>query len=223
MSDYSKYLKNINLGDKEVESVESSSMKETSDEEQNNSQVKTKLSSIFNKVKGYVKLSSSETEQERAQRENSTLYKVSQCCGIEKNFKAFLIFLTLGIGITFFSFMFLPMAILAPKKFVSLFSLGCSTLIFSFMFYYGAYDFLSILFNPERKVYTILYFASTILGLYFSFFLKSYFILSLLCTIVQFITVAIFTLSFIPGGKTGINFILGLILAPIKKIFNSNS
>lgn len=224
MSDYTKQLQTIPISGNDVENIRLSSS-DTNDLENNsspsNSPFKSKLSSLFTKVKGYVKLSTSENEQQQSQKQNSFLFKVSQYCQIEKSYKIFLLFLFLGIGITIFSFLFLPMAILAPKKFVSLFSLGCTTTIFSFIFYYGTYDFLSILFNPERRNYSILFFISTIFGLYFSFFVKSYFILSLICTAVQFVIVIIFTLSFIPGGKSGISFILNLISSPIKKFCNS--
>lgn len=216
MTDYSKYLNTISLENNEVESVQPLSSESSIYSDK--SSEKSKFSTLFDKVKGYVRLSTSDSEQQQREKENSYLYKISKIINIERSYKAFFLFLILGIGIIIFSFCFLPMAILAPKKFVSLFSLGCTTTIFSFIFYYGTYEFLSILFNKERRIYSLLFFIVTIFGIYFSFFVKTHFILSLICTSIQFVIVIIFTLSFIPGGKSGINFILNLVLSPIKKI-----
>lgn len=209
--DYSSYLQkqgpNIKLsGDKDTQSssVQSPSI----------------TSGLFSTIKGYMKLSTSEKEIVLPQ-DQSWISRISKKCEVEKSYKLFFLFLFLGLGITFFSFFFLPMILLSPKKFVSLFSLGSSITIFSFIFYYGTYDFLSMLFCKERRLYTIMFISSICLGECFSF-TKSFFLLSLICSIVQMLIMFTFTLSFIPGGRAGITFMWDLVFSPIKRIFSSS-
>lgn len=210
MTDYSSYLQkqgpNIKLSnDKEAQSssLESPSI----------------TSGIFSTIKGYIKLGSSETEV--PPQDQSWISKISKKCEVERSYKLFFIFLFLGLGITFFSFFFLPMIILSPKKFVSLFSLGSSITICSFIFYYGTYDFLSMLFCKERRLYTIMFISSICLGECLSF-TKAFFLLSVICSIVQMLIMFTFSLSFIPGGRTGIAFMWDLVLSPIKRMFTSS-
>ena len=117
------------------------------------------------------------------------------------------------------SFLFLPMILIAPKKFVSLFSMGSLITIFSFIFYYGTYDFLLMLFNKDRRWFTSGFLISVGIGVYFSFY-PTYMIISIICSGFQMIVMFMFILSFIPGGKAGIDFMINIILSPFKKIFS---
>ena len=222
MTDYSSYLKQnkVNFGDPEdIENQGSVDLQEGNSF--NNSQTnggQTVFSTIFSKVKGYVKLSSSEN-QEPEKKDNSIKGRIARFCEVEKSYTAFFIFLFLGLGLMGLSFLFLPMAILAPQKFVALFSLGCLTTISSFIFYYGTSDFLSMLFNQERRWFTFMFLVSMTLGCYFTLG-KSYFIISLVCSGVEMFVMIVFLLSFIPGGKTGISFMFSMVTSPIKRIFS---
>jgi hypothetical protein len=138
---------------------------------------------------------------------------------VQTNYKAF--FIVLGVGIIFliFSLMSLPFVVLFPQKFLSLFSIGSVITLSSFIFIYGTAKYIKMLFEKSRLPYTIAYIVSIVLGVYFAF-IKEYFLYSLICAVVQMITLVIFCLTFIPGGSTGITFILELLKKPIKKLFN---
>ena len=215
MTDYSSKLKkasnyqNLPSSDIDIESgIE------------NKTVTKSSYSSFINKIKNVVKISSTNDKIE-IENNNTLISKISKCFEVEKSYTNFFILLFIGLGLIGFSFFFLPMAILAPKKFVSLFSLGCIVTITSFIFYYGTFDFLLMLFKKDRRLITIGFLLSIGIGLYFSFN-PTYYIISLICTGIQMVVMVMFILSFIPGGKSGINLIISMITSPFKKIFFRN-
>lgn len=218
MTNYSSYLKSNKINFDSPNDIEKEGNVSLESTPTQNQTGKSVFSTVFNTVKGYVKLSSSENA-EPPKEDNSIKSKIVKCCEVERSYTAFFIFLFLGIGLVGLSFLFLPMAILAPQKFVSLFSLGCLTTISSFIFYYGTAEFLNMLFNKERRWFTVMFFVSMFLGIYLAF-IKTYFILSLICSGVELFVMIVFTLSFIPGGKTGISFMFSMVTSPIKRIFN---
>lgn len=135
---------------------------------------------------------------------------------VEKSYTIFFIILFLGMGVIMLSLMFLPLAVINPKKFVSLFSLGSLLIIGSFIFIHGTRDFCGMLFSKTRWVLTTLFLTSIATGVFFSFY-GNYFIIAYICSIFQFITLVTFVLSFIPGGGMGINFIWNLIKSPFSR------
>ena len=187
---------------------------------ENKTESKNSYSSFINKIKNVVKISSTNDKIE-IENNNSLINKISKCFEVEKSYTNFFILLFIGLGLIGFSFFFLPMAILAPKKFVSLFSLGCIVTITSFIFYYGTCDFLLMLFRKDRRFISIGFFFSIFIGFSFSFN-PTYYIISLICTGIQMIVMIMFILSFIPGGKSGINLIISIITSPFKKLFFRN-
>ena len=164
MTDYSSKLKNIsnyqNLPNLDLD-IESGV--------ENKDEKKGIYSNFVNKIKNVVKISSS-NDQIKIEEKNTIINKISKCFEVEKSYTNFFILLFIGLGLIGFSFFFLPMAILAPKKFVSLFSLGCIVTITSFIFYYGTYDFLLMLFRKDRRFISIGFF-------FFIFHFLFYFIL----------------------------------------------
>jgi hypothetical protein len=137
---------------------------------------------------------------------------------VQTNYKAFFIVLAVGIIFVIFSLMSLPFVVIFPQKFVSLFSMGSVITLSSFIFIYGTGKYFKMLFEKSRLHYTIAYIVSIVLGFYFAF-IKEYFLYSLICAVIQMITLVIFCLTFIPGGSTGITFILELLKKPIRKLF----
>ena len=225
MSDYSSYLQkanyNFNNPNADIEANTSSS------NQQQTSAVRNVFNSVLNKVKGYAKLNTSEADNQQKvdivqqNTQKTCLQKAISYCEVEKSYKYFFLFLTIGLGLLMMSIFFLPTAILAPRKFVSLFSLGAIVTIISFIFYYGTQSFIEMLFTKERRLYTISFLISTVIGTYLSC-LNTWFVLSLLCSLVQLFVLIIFLLSFIPGGKAGINFMVNMILSPVKRLFQRN-
>jgi hypothetical protein len=137
---------------------------------------------------------------------------------VEPNYKTFFIVLAVGLGLIAFSLLFLPFVIFSPQKFLSLFSLGSIVVLASFIFIYGTSEYFKMLFEKSRLVYSATYIVSILLGLYFAFVMES-FLFSLICVGVQFVTLMIFVLTFIPGGSTGISFILETLKAPVMRMF----
>ena len=147
---------------------------------------------------------------------------VSQSIEIEVNYTYFIIvFITGGIFI-FLSFFNLPFIIFNPSKFSNLFSIGSFICLISFIFLYGTYKFFNTLFNKDRILYTIIYIISLIGGFIFTY-LFNYYIIVLICSFLQIITIIIFFLTFIPGGYTGISLILNMLLIPLKSLFNKSN
>ncbi len=141
---------------------------------------------------------------------------------VQTNYTTFFIIFGIGLFFLILSFLFLPMVILFPQKFVSLFSIGSIILLSSFIFVYGTINYFGMLFEGKRWIYSFIYIGSITCGFYFSFFSPDY-IFCLISAVIQVIMLIIFVLSFIPGGETGISFILSgfkLLMSNVwKKIF----
>jgi hypothetical protein len=140
------------------------------------------------------------------------LKKLQDNIEVEKSYKTFMMLIFIGLGMLCLSLVFLPVIILSPYKFVMCFSLGSLIILASFIFIYGTKSYFEILFSKERFPFTLLFLGSIFLGLFFS--LGNYFIFSVLCAGMQLITLIVFTLSFIPGGKSGISFIGRMMTSP---------
>ena len=140
---------------------------------------------------------------------------------IQTSYKSFFVVLSIGLIFIFLSLIFLPLVAISPQRFLTLFSLGSMIIISSFIFIYGTSEYIKMLCNRERFIFTFVYVCSLLLGIY-SAYVKNLYLLSLISVLIQVITLIIFTLSFIPGGKSGISFILTMISSPIKNVFNRN-
>lgn len=150
---------------------------------------------------------------------NKVKNNISSSIEVETNYTTFFIIFAIGLLILIFSFLFLPMVILFPQKFVSLFSIGSIVLLSSFIFIYGTTKYLVMLFEGKRWIYTSIYLTSIIVGFYYSFYNSNY-LFCLISAIVQVVMLIIFVLSFIPGGESGISFIIDGMNFMIKGLFN---
>ena len=129
-----------------------------------------------------------------------------QSIEVETNYTTFFVVFSIGILFIVLSSLFLPMVILFPTKFVSLFSIGSIITISSFIFVYGTSTYFSMLFEGKRCIYTLIYFASIISGIYFSFINLNY-LICLISAFTQIVMLCVFVLTFVPGGESGITFI----------------
>jgi hypothetical protein len=137
---------------------------------------------------------------------------------VQISYKSFFITLLIGLVFIFLSLLFLPLIVLTPQKFLVLFSIGSFIIISSFIFIHGTAEYIKMLFNRERCIFSVVYILSIIAGLYSAYFMNNY-MLSLLSAGSQFITLIIFVLSFIPGGRAGISFILSMLMSPLKSLW----
>ena len=136
---------------------------------------------------------------------------------VEKNTTAFISLLGIGCFLICLSLLMLPLIITSPAKFSMCFGLGSVLVLISFLFYHGTKNYVLKLFEKKRFVITILFICSIFLGLIFSIG-KHYFI-SLLCSLFQLISLILFILTFIPGGKYGIRCIKNRLSSPFMNIF----
>jgi len=147
----------------------------------------------------------------------AVLKKIEENLEVEKSYKTFTIMVFIGLALLCLSLMFLPVIIIAPSKFVMCFSLGSMIILSSFIFVYGTKAYVEKLFAKNRFAFTLLFLCSIILGLYFS--ISGNYLISILLAAFQLVTLIVFTLTFLPGGSHGISFIGGLLLSPVKGLW----
>ncbi|KAF8346597.1 Got1/Sft2-like family-domain-containing protein [Amanita rubescens] len=106
----------------------------------------------------------------------------------------------IGASVCFFvAFITLPLLALKPAKFALSFSLGSMLVMFGFSLLIGPINHIKHLISAERLPFSIVYFASLGLTLYFSLGAKSYFG-SLICGAVQVVALVSYILAYFPGG-----------------------
>lgn len=186
--------------------------------------LKVTYSNFITTMKGYVKLGTNDEENARIEEENLGYFgkikrNFMKAIEVEKSYSVFFIILAVGIGLICLSMLFLPMAWLSPRKFVSFFSLGSFVTLISFIFIYGTSAYLEMLFSKTRAMFSILFILSIFLGVYFTFN-ETYYLISLICAVIQLITLIVFTLSFIPGGRYGISIITSMLMSPVNSVWN---
>ena len=167
-----------------------------------------------------VKISTSENEEQNQQPKsckdkmaNAIIEKVE----VEKNITVFISLLGIGCFLICLSIFLLPLIITSPSKFSMCFALGSILILVSFLFYHGTKNYIMKLFDKKRFIITILFVCSIILGLIFS--LGKHYFISLLCSLFQLISLILFILTFVPGGKKGINCIKKKMSSPFVNIF----
>ena len=136
---------------------------------------------------------------------------------VQRNITVFISLLGLGSLLLCFSIFLIPFIITSPAKFSMCFAFGCSLVLISFLFYHGTKNYITKLFDKKRFIITILFLCSIILGLIFS--LGKHYFISLLCSIFQLISLILFILTFVPGGKMGINCSKRRMSSPFVNIF----
>ncbi|XP_011313183.1 vesicle transport protein SFT2C [Fopius arisanus] len=103
------------------------------------------------------------------------------------------------------SAIYLPLLLLKARKFALLYSLGSVLFLISFCFLWGAISYLKSLLIPERRCFTLSYFATLGGTLYCALHLQST-PLTVLCAVLQIIALLSFLVSHIPGGTAGLIF-----------------
>ena len=136
---------------------------------------------------------------------------------IEKSIIIFLALFGSGILLLFLSLIFIPTIIISPAKFSLCFSLGSLLFLTSFLFWYGTKKYFEKIFSKERFWISIFFVVSIFIGCGFS--LGKYYLISLVCSIFQLISLILFILTFLPGGKLGIDCIKNIIKSPFSRIW----
>ena len=141
----------------------------------------------------------------------STLYN--------KNYKYFVVAFGAGAVLIVLSFMFLPLVVLFPQKFCLFFSIGSLSILVSFAFLQDPTEYLKSLFIGQNAAFSICYIVSLIISLYASVIAKLY-ILTLLATALQVVSLVWFVCSKFPGGMQGISMINSCVVSVCKGAFN---
>ena len=136
---------------------------------------------------------------------------------IEKSIIIFLALFGSGILLLFLSFIFIPTIIISPAKFSLCFSLGSLLFLTSFLFWYGTKKYFEKIFSKERFWISILFVVSIFIGCGFA--LGKHYLISLICSVFQLVNLVLFILTFLPGGKLGINCIKNIIKSPFSGIW----
>ena len=143
--------------------------------------------------------------------------KIVEKIEVEKNIAVFLMLIALGCGLLCLSIFLLPLIITSPSKFSLCFAMGSLLVLISFLFYYGTKEYFRTLFEAQRFWISILFILSIIIGISFS--LGKHYIISMLCSICQLVSLIVFILSFVPGGRVGINCIKKAITSPFSGLW----
>jgi len=111
----------------------------------------------------------------------------------------------LGIFLISMSFSFLPVLVISPQKFALLFAFGSMTLLSSFAVLKGPQAFFSQLIQRDKLPFSISYLIGLVGTLVATIIMKSY-LLTGVFAVIQFLALLYFLASYVPGGKTALNF-----------------
>ncbi|KAL3508332.1 hypothetical protein ACH5RR_027733 [Cinchona calisaya] len=125
--------------------------------------------------------------------------------------------LATGVFFVFMAFaLFLPVIVLVPQKFAICFTLGCGLIIGSFFALRGPKNQFQHMSSRERLPFTLGFIGSMMGTLYVSMVLHSY-ILSVFFSVLQILALAYYSISYFPGGTTGLKFILSSLTSSVLK------
>jgi hypothetical protein len=163
-----------------------------------------------------IKISSSNEISEKTYKDKIKDYLIDKI-EIEKSIIIFLALFGTGILLLFLSLIFLPVIIVSPAKFSLCFALGSLLFLTSFLFWYGTKKYFEKIFSKERFWISIFFIVSIFIGCGFA--LGKHYLISLICSIFQLVSLVLFILTFLPGGKLGINCIKNIIKSTLSRIW----
>ncbi|XP_059278774.1 protein transport protein SFT2-like isoform X2 [Lycium ferocissimum] len=132
-----------------------------------------------------------------------------------KSLMYFGLFLASGVFFIFIAFtMFLPVMVLMPQKFAISFTIGCAFIIGSFFALKGPKNQLTHMTSKERLPFTAVFIGSMVGTIYVSMVLHSY-ILSVLFSVIQVLTLSYYCISYFPGGSAGMRFLSSTLTSSI--------
>lgn len=99
-----------------------------------------------------------------------------------------------------------PVLAIKPRKFGMLWSMGSLLFVLAFGIFMGPVAYLKHLTSRERLPFTIFFFGSCILTLYFAAVAKST-LLTIPCAVLELIAVLYYAISYFPFGGTGLRMI----------------
>lgn len=104
---------------------------------------------------------------------------------------------------------FLPILVIAPQKFALLFTFGSVTMLSSFVVLNGFRAFAASLAQRDRLPFSAGYIVGLVGTLWSTIIMRSY-IFTAIFAIIQALTLLYFVVSYLPGGRSGLNMIFRL-------------
>ena len=143
--------------------------------------------------------------------------KIIEKLEVEKSIGIFSVLVCIGSCLICLSFFLLPLIITSPRKFSFCFAVGSIFILISFLFLVGTRNYVTKLLDNKRIFISISFILSIFIGIGFS--LGNHYFISLICSFVQLLSMIMFILTFIPGGRAGIDCIKNAITSPFTKLF----
>ncbi|XP_004500156.1 protein transport protein sft2 [Cicer arietinum] len=129
------------------------------------------------------------------------------------------LFLASGVFFVFIAFtLFLPVMVVMPQKFAICFTLGCGLIIGSFFALKGPKNQLAHMLSKERLPFTLVFLGSMIGTIYVSMVRHSY-ILSVVFSVVQVLSLGYYAISYFPGGSAGMTFLTSALTSSVMRCF----
>ena len=143
--------------------------------------------------------------------------KIIEKLEVERSIGIFSVLICIGIGLIILSFFLLPIVLVSPKKFSFCFAVGSIFVLISFLFLVGTKNYVNKIMDNKRIFISVSFILSIFIGIGFS--LGNHYFISLICSGVQLISMVMFVLTFIPGGRAGIDCIKKALSSPFTKLF----
>eukprot|EP01054_Gregarina_sp_Poly1_P006890 Gregarina_sp_Poly_1__6889@NODE_3738_length_903_cov_255_693780_g2398_i0_p2_GENE_NODE_3738_length_903_cov_255_693780_g2398_i0NODE_3738_length_903_cov_255_693780_g2398_i0_p2_ORF_typecomplete_len139_score9_28Got1/PF04178_12/1e27SHR3_chaperone/PF08229_11/69SHR3_chaperone/PF08229_11/0_66_NODE_3738_length_903_cov_255_693780_g2398_i060476 len=121
----------------------------------------------------------------------------------------------IGHILFFLAFLFLPMVVFAPQKFVLLFTLGSMCWIGGLAMLQGPKSLFSALIKKERVTFTLVYAASVAATFYATLMAHSYLLTILFCGI-QMVSLVAFLISYFPGGPRMLSMVKDVVVDRVR-------
>ena len=143
--------------------------------------------------------------------------KIIEKLEVERSIGIFSVLICIGIGLIILSFFLLPIVLVSPKKFSFCFAVGSIFVLISFLFLVGTKNYVNKIMDNKRIFISVSFILSIFIGIGFS--LGNHYFISLICSGVQLISMVMFVLTFIPGGRAGIDCIKKTLSSPFTKLY----
>ncbi|ORY28771.1 ER-to-golgi vesicle protein transport Sft2 [Naematelia encephala] len=154
------------------------------------------LSRAWTGISGYIPL-----RNEGRSQEEEAYFALSRW----ERFLGFLACCAGGMACFGIAFLFLPLLAIKPRKFALAFTLGSCLFMLGFAILHGPWNHLKHILSAERLPFSISYFASLGLTLFFAIYLRST-IGTLIAAIVQVGALLSYLAAYFPGGITTLRF-----------------
>lgn len=115
---------------------------------------------------------------------------------------ACMFFALLCFSLAFFT---LPMIPIRPQKFALAFSMGSLLAFAGIAILQGPWEYIKSITAPDRLLFTVSYFGSMILTLFFA--MNGYYFLTIIASIIELLALISYFISYIPGGTSGLGYV----------------